>query len=96
MTGLEVEYLTRAAEEAAACSHDMTVLEPSTEYESIGLRNVEGLAVELLGLNKEVIGDACGDGMAGKHVPHDLLLISAPREVSVSTNDSLEGLGVVT
>ena len=42
VTGLEIKYFTCSANEAAAVSKDISVLEPSTENESIGLRNIEG------------------------------------------------------
>ena len=95
VTGLEVEDLTCAAEEAAACAEDEAVLIPCAEYQFIGLGNVEGLAVKLFLLDEEVVGDACGNGMSGEQIPHDLLLITAPRKVTVGADNGLEGLGVV-
>ena len=78
VTGLEVEHLARAAEEAAARSHYMSVLEPRAENERVGLRNIEGLAIKLLFLDEEMIGNTLCYGVRGEQIPHDLLLISAP------------------
>ena len=51
VTGLEIEYLSRSAQEAAAASENIAVLVPSAENECVGLWNVEGLAIELLLFN---------------------------------------------
>ena len=92
VTRLEIEYLSRSAKEASAAAEYISVLIPAAEHERIGLRNIEGLAVKLLLFNEEMIGDSLRYGMLRHQIPHDLLLISSPREISVSSDDSLEGL----
>ena len=49
VTGLEVEHLARAAQVAKTAAENKAVLKPRAEYQRIGLRYVEGLAVKLLG-----------------------------------------------
>ena len=95
VAGLEVEDSTCASVEDAACTEDEAVLKPCAEDQLLRLGNVEGLGVELLALDEEVVGNACGDGVAGAHVPDDFLLVTTPLQVAVRADDRLEGLGVV-
>ena len=95
MTGLEVKYLSRTADEASSGTEDIAVLKPRAEYERIGLGNVEGLGVELLFLDQKMLGDACGNGMGGVDVPHDLVEVVAPKQVAGSTYHTAEHLGIV-
>ena len=92
VTGLEIEYLSRSAKEATAASENVSVLKPGGEYHRIGLRNEEWLCIYLLKLKIKVIGDSRGNGMRGHNVPNDLLLVSSPIEISVSSDYALEGL----
>ena len=61
VTGLEIEYLSRTSIEASSRTHNIAVLEPSAEDEGIGLGDIEGLTVKLLGLKGEVIGNTLCD-----------------------------------
>lgn len=96
VTGLEVEYLSCTTVEASTASEDVSVLIPTDEEKSVRLGNIERLGIDLFGFDEEVIRETCTDGVTGIYVPHDLLLNTTPLEVAVSSDDSLEGLGVVT
>lgn len=95
MTGLEVKHLSRASEEACSRAEYVAVLIPTAEQKRVGLRDIEGLAVKLLFLNEEMVGDTLSDGVLRHEIPDDLLLISAPGKIAVCADDSAEGLGVV-
>lgn len=54
MTGLQIYYLTDAAYECATRTEDVSALIPTDEDQIIGLRNAEGLCVQLLDRKREV------------------------------------------
>ena len=96
VTGLEVEYLSCAAEEASTRTEDKSVLIPCTENESIGLGNVEGLTVKLLRLDRKVIGNSRANRMLRHEIPYYLFLVSTPGKISVCSDYCLEGLGMMS
>jgi len=95
VAGLEVEYSAHAACVCSTCTEDVTCGIPACEDKIVGIRNVEGLSVELLELKVEVVRNTLSDGVRGLEVPHDLRIVVAPRESAACTYDSLEGLGFV-
>ena len=92
MAGLEIEYLACAAKEAATASEDESILIPTSKNKSIRLRNIERLAVKLLLIDDEMIGNTCGYGMRGHEIPDYLFLITTPGEISGSSDNILEYL----
>ena len=92
VSGLEVEYLSCAADEASAAAENVSVLKPTAENECIGLADIEGLGVKLLALDEEVIGNACSDRVRGHKSPHYLALIASPLKVARCADYALEGL----
>ena len=78
VSGLEIKDLARAAKEAATASEDVSVLKPRAKHESIGLRNKEGLTIQLLFVKAKALGNAFCNGMSGHHIPYYLFLIASP------------------
>ena len=78
MSGLEIENLSRTAQEAAAASEYVSVLKPRAENESIGLGNVKWLTVKLLFVKAKMLGNALGNGVSRHYIPNYFLLRSAP------------------
>ena len=93
VAGLEVKDLSRATDEAGSASEDIAVLKPAAEDEGIRLRDIKRLAVKLILLEDEVVGNSRGDGVCGHKIPDDLLLISAPGEDATCTDNASEGFG---
>jgi len=91
VTCVEVEDFTETASEGKSASEDIAILKPSAEDDLIGLRNIERLAVELLG-KLEAHRNAFCYRMPRSKVPYDRLLVSSPSEVSCASDYALEGL----
>ena len=70
----EVEDAPRAAVEAAAAAEHLAAGEGGDEDELVRRRDVEVLAVHLLGLDDDRVRDAGGDGMRGVDRPDQLAL----------------------
>jgi hypothetical protein len=92
VTGLEIKDLSKTAGEAASASENISVLIPSAENKSVGLGDIEGLAIKLLLFNNEVIGNTCRYWVRGHKIPDYLLLIASPREISRSADHRLKYL----
>jgi len=95
VTGLEVEYLTNAARPCTACTEDVTVLKPCTEYKIIRLGNEEGLGIKLVCLKLECLGKTLCDRMCRIEIPDNLLNVVTPLKVTGTTEKLTEGLGVM-
>ena len=92
MTGLEIEYLSRASVKACTASEYVSIFKPTDEEKSIGLGNEEGLGINFLRLYKKMVGNSCTDGVTGIYVPDNFLLLTAPLEISVCSDNRLEYL----
>ncbi len=95
VTGMEIEYLSETSRESGAASENISVLVPGCKDQIVRLWDKERLAVHLLE-KLEVRGNALRDRVSRSYVPYDSPLVSpAPGEVAGSTDDCLEGLGVM-
>src|SRR3954470_12000134 len=83
VAGSEVEDAATPALVAAAAPEDFATLEPADEDEPVGGRHVEVLAVHLLVVEDERLGQTGGDGMAGIDDPDAFAFVGlAPLEVT--------------
>jgi hypothetical protein len=95
MTGLEVEYLSNASVKYATGAEYVTLLKPRGEYQLVGLRNTERLAIHLFKKLK-ADGKTFCDGMLRHYVPNDLRLVFSPIQITRSADYRLKGLGVMS
>ena len=95
VAGLEVEHLTCAALPDTAGAEHVARLVPRHEHQLIGIGNLEGLCVDLLTVDVEVRGNACGDGVGRVDVPHDLVEVVSPQQVAGGAYHTAEHLGIV-
>ena len=92
VTGLEVEDLSVAASPSASASEYLTAVEPTHKNNIVGIGNIKALAVHLLGLENEGLGNACGDGMIRHYRPNSFTCIISPLKIAGSTHKSAEDL----
>ena len=96
VAGAEVEDPAGAAAEAAAAAEDLAAGERADEDELVGRRDVEVLAVHLLGVELDRLRDAGGDRVRRVDAPHELALaLVAPAQAARGAEQPLEDLRVV-
>jgi putrescine oxidase len=94
--GAEVEDPPAAAAEATSAAEDLTARERADEHERVGDRDVEVLAVHLLGLDHDRVRDPGRDRVTGVDGPHELALaLVAPAQAAGGAEQAAEDLRVV-
>ena len=97
VAGGEEEDLAVAAPEGAAAAEDLAAGEGGDEDQLIGGRDVEGLAVHLLGVDDDRVGDAAGDRMGRVHRPDQFaVLLAAPAQRAGRAHQLAEDLRPVS
>src|SRR5688572_26458008 len=92
----EVDDPAGAARPRAAAAEDFAAREAGNEERTLGLGDVEELAVHLLAWQDEVVVHVPHDRVAGAGDPEDLALVGlAPLEVARGAHQALEDLGEV-
>lgn len=92
MAGLEIEDLPVAPGPGSAAAEKLATPVPVGEQQVVGLRDVEGLAVDLLALQLKGIGYALGDGVYPVHLIHPGEVHFPPLQVPAGPQKIAEGL----
>ena len=95
VTGLEVEDSAVAACEGATASEYLAAVEPTHKDYILGIGNIKGLAVHLLGVENEGLVNSCSDGVVGLNCPDALSCAVSPLEITGGAAELAEDLGVV-
>lgn len=91
-----MEDLALVAPVAAAAPEYFPALEPADEFQLVGSRHPEALAIHLRVRNLEVLADPRGDGMTRLNHPHPFLLAGlAPAQFPRRSHELTEDPGVV-
>ena len=95
VTGLEIENSAVSACECATASEYLAAVEPAHEDYILGIGNIEGLAVHLLGIENEGLVNSRSDGVVGLNSPDALSCAVSPLEITGGAAELAEDLGVV-
>ena len=95
VTGLEVEDSAVSACEGATASEYLAAVEPTHKDDILGIGNIEGLAVHLLGIENEGLVNSRSDGVIGLNCPDALSCAVSPLEITGGAAELAEYLGVV-
>ena len=95
VTGLEVENSAVSARKGATASEYLAAVEPAHEDDILGIGNIKGLAVHLLGIENECFVNSCSDGVVGLNCPDALSCTVSPLEITGGAAELTEDLGVV-
>src|SRR5271155_5183921 len=95
MAGAEIDDFSGAARPRASAAKDFAAAEAADQKNSLGLGDVEELAVHFLVIEDEMIVDSLRDGMAGTGDPQNFALgrILAPFQIATRAHQFFEDLG---